>query len=176
MQEVGAVYGPSVNAYQGYINELEGLLSTNPAMRMEANASTIADINATAQGERAQIANLPRGGESAFLSAQIDQNTATAIGDALSKTYNQALAALGQAGEFGTSLTYGTQLGAGGLQVSTGNAYEGLGELQNEQQQGIEGLISSLASDLPGIFSSLGAGAGAGAAGALSSVGEVFAG
>jgi len=135
MQEVGAVYGPSVNAYQGYINELEGLFSTNPTMRMEANASTIADINATAQGEKAQIANLPRGGESAFLSAQVDQNTATQIGNALSKTYNQALAALGQAGEWGTGLTYETQLGAGNLQVSTANAYTNVGQLEMQKQQ-----------------------------------------
>jgi hypothetical protein len=104
-------------------------------MRMEANASTIADINATAQGEKAQIANLPRGGESAFLSAQVDQNTATQIGNALSKTYNQALAALGQAGEWGTGLTYETQLGAGNLQVSTANAYTNVGQLEMQKQQ-----------------------------------------
>lgn len=131
-----------------YQAELEGLLSSNPSMRMEANAKTIADTQALAEGQRKQVANLPRGGESAYLSGQIDQNVATQIGNALSATFNQALAAEGALGQYETSTGLQGDIQTAGLDIQAGSAYDHLSQAVAAGDKATIDAITSAATSL----------------------------
>ena len=112
-----------------YQSQLEGLLSTDPKMRMEANAATIADQTALAQGARQQVKNMPRGGAAAYESGLIDQNLATNIGNALSASWNQARTELGQLAQYKTTTGLNTEIQAAGLDLQAAQGYDQLAPL-----------------------------------------------
>ena len=122
----GALQKSGMSLLDQYQAQLEGLLSTDPKMRMEANAATIADQTALAQGARQQVKNMPRGGAAAYESGLIDQNLATNIGNALSASWNQAQQELGQLAQYETTTGIQGDIQAAGLLLGAGNAYDGI--------------------------------------------------
>ena len=167
LPQAGALINFSAPLLQQYAGYLQSLMSPDASTRMEAIAPTIADQTALAVGEKAQLANLPRGGESAYLNSLIDQNTATAIGNALSQQVTQAAHDLGQLGEYGTSTALTSELGAGALFNSAGSV------LNNTNTSGIFSNLSSLADLAGSVGGAVSAGAAAGAGGG--SIGSVIA-
>jgi hypothetical protein len=131
--------------FQNYLNELEGLTSADPSMRMEANEPLIAQQTDLAQGERAQAANQPRSGATAYEDSLIDQQTATSIGDALSKTFTTALTAEGQAGEWGIGTALTSELSGADVYLSAGGVLQGAANSAAQGAQSTEQMIASLA-------------------------------
>ena len=123
LPEANSLYGTSSSELSQYGNLLEGFLSANPTMRLEANAPLIAQDTALGAGEKQQIMNQPRGGAEAYELAQVDQSTATAIGNALSQSFNTAVQGLGTLGQWGTTTALNAQEGAAGVDVSAGGGY-----------------------------------------------------
>jgi hypothetical protein len=135
----------STSLLDQYIAELEGFTSTSPTKRMEAAAPEIADATALAQGQKKQLANLPRGGESAYLSSMIDQNTVTAIGNALSKEFSSAISAEGQLSEWGISTELGAEAQAGELFLGAGGVFNQTGQNIAMGKAATEQMIAGLA-------------------------------
>ena len=125
----GALQKSGMSLLDQYQAQLEGLLSTDPKMRMEANAATIADQTALAQGARQQVKNMPRGGAAAYESGLIDQNLATNIGNALSASWNQARTELGQLAQYKTTTGLNTEIQAAGLDLQAAQGYDQLAPL-----------------------------------------------
>lgn len=144
----GKLQSGGMSILDQYQAELEGLLSTDPAMRMEANAANISDINALAQGERQQVANMPRGGAQAYENGLIDQNVETQIGNALSNSFNQALTAEGQLGQYETTTGLQGDIQAAGLDISAAGGYDGLAKLIAAGDSSALSFLSSAAADL----------------------------
>jgi len=145
LPQAGKLYDVSAPVFQQYINELLGLTSTDPSMRMEANVATIGDLTSLAEGQKKQVMNQPRGGAQTYELGLIDQNTATQIGKALSATFNQALGALGQVGEFGIGEALSAETAAGSLFTGASGAMANLSMAEAQKQQGIESMIAGLA-------------------------------
>ena len=107
-----------------YYKQLMGMLSSDPNMRMEANAPQIAELTSLAQGQRQQIKNQPRGGAQAYEEGLVDQSLVTQIGNALSTSWNQARQELGQLAQYETTTGIQGDIQAAGLLLGAGNAYD----------------------------------------------------
>ena len=149
----GALQKSGMSLLDQYQAQLEGLLSTDPKMRMEANAATIADQTALAQGARQQVKNMPRGGAAAYDSGLIDQNLATNIGNALSASWNQARTELGQLAQYKTTTGLQGDIQAAGLDLQAAGGYDELSKLvaagDAATLSAITGAATSLAKYLP---------------------------
>ena len=149
----GALQKSGMSLLDQYQAQLEGLLSTDPKMRMEANAATIADQTALAQGARQQVKNMPRGGAAAYESGLIDQNLATNIGNALSASWNQARTELGQLAQYKTTTGLQGDIQAAGLDLQAAGGYDELSKLvaagDAATLSAITGAATSLAKYLP---------------------------
>ena len=145
LPQAGALLDTTSPVFSQYLAELESLTSSDPTTRMEAIAPTIAQQTALEQGQEQQIANMPRGGQSAYLDSLVQQGDVTAIGNALSQEFNSALSAEGQAGEFGISTALNSELGSASTFLGAGNVYQGAAAQSAQGTEATEQMIAQLA-------------------------------
>ena len=129
------VSGETMPQFEQYLSYLDKMTSGSPTERMEAIAPTVSDATAVAQGQKKQLAGLPRGGEKAMLSASIDQQTAATIGRALSKAFTQAEEFKKEVGALGISTYLQGAESAGGLELGSANVLTNLLQIQDQNQQ-----------------------------------------
>lgn len=147
----GKLQSTGMSLLDQYQNELQDMLSTDPSRRMEANAPLIAQQTSLAEGERAQVKNMPRGGAQAYESGLIDQGLVTNIGNALSKSWSDAQQQLAQLAQFETTTGLQSDIQAAGIDISAAGGYNDLAKLVASGDASTLSSIASAASFLGGL-------------------------
>lgn len=137
----GSVANTGQSVYDQYLQWLQDITSADPKTRMAAAAPQISAINAQAKGAKKQISQLPRGGERDYLMAQVDQNSASEIGNAINDWYTKGKMQQGLAGQWGISTGLQGDVAAGNLFANAGNTLAGIAA---QQAAGTSSTISTI--------------------------------